>query len=1211
MKKQFRKLFGTLLVFGALSFTAFGVAACGGADGKESSSPSDSTDTLGLDRRIEYVQTNYGEDKASLYTEETYAALQSALQNALTVAGKEDATQSEIDAALQMLNDAISALETLFKPNYTLDELADIVDELKNNYTINVTDYYGTGATKENPLRYKTYYTAEARYNEHINRGYTVYDGYIHKWNYDGENNIVMGRVYFKEGLPSTYLFSDEMSRVNTSLGGLVAADIWGSAGFVNLDGTNMYTTDNQVYFEILTDEILSDYVFEGGLSEAIKSASMEMLEGDVLQFSFYGDTRDEVILSYTVTDIDTTVIEGIKEYGTENPTYTSSGYNGKSYLSDWDTDYSYINGYYSAEFSVYTREEGLGEDIPVYTVYSSYDTSSNGYRYWYTDLGRGFVEISGTTKTFTMENGDVVTGADAAFGMSDLDFGKFIVQNYAEFKLREKTDEYYYEGELTDSLRNFLMRFFALDENSDLKSSEINALSVSKNEEGRLSVTLWNTYSDSRHSDRDGMIIRAVVKGKDSTSLECVENYIEKTKTLDALKVILESAKEYVGGNYTEESLGVLNAAIANAESVLADENRTGEDISAANAALDSAINGLKAYATMQSVAELNNAVFRASFYEAKGYTSDSYAALTAAVSEANALIADGKYTDDQLKEKQTAVENAIVGLVAVGDKDALNALIAEAKALSVENKTANSKAGLSEAILTAETLAAQETVSLESFESAMASLREAMAGLSNLASAENNNALQALYDEVKDTVNDGAYTEESFSAFDEIRAAAAEALTNGCDDETALALKKALADRRSELESVSFVPSTALADIKTAVNELSKASAFKIVYADGSLATYMIGSVTQYGSTTYKYCYDAAQNEGLIYVEEENLTHEFSIVNGEVVLGSLCKYTTRVNSFIAMSLAQAGFPKIGNYKSMVNEQMDYDTYEDVEYNPLVRIGNGNVYYGSYSDYVKITPKLADAVSFTVELVDGKAVIKAYAGNGLNPGISSFDSSLLIATIEAAAADSASAEILDAFLNEDCTEAARISTEEVAAVFEKIGNNYSVCDVLFGSTIVMTEKYFYNGKEGYAFIDGSVKHIYNVNGTVKVGGDVYIGEEKAVSVAQAVEGLGVLKGKGADSLKVFYDDWWEVYLSYYALVGSDGAFDAETAEKIMALLGITYEDEAPVIRFTTVDGGALCITVWESESSTRPENCYIVTFGGAENAELEALVNA
>ena len=285
MKKRFGKLFATLLVLGALSLMVFGFAACGGSDGKGSSS---STDTLGLDRRIEYVQTNYGEDKEGLYTEESYTALQSALQNALTVAGKEDATQSEIDAALQMLNDAINGLKTLFKPNYTLDELADIVEALENNYTINVTDYYGEGATKENPLRYKTYYTAGTRYNEHVNRGYTAYDGYIHKWSYDGENNVVMGRVYFKNGKPSTYLFDDEMRRVNTSLGGLVAADIWGSAGFVNLEGTNMYTTDNQVYFEIFTDEILSDYVFEGGLSEVIKGASMEMLEGDVLQFSFY-----------------------------------------------------------------------------------------------------------------------------------------------------------------------------------------------------------------------------------------------------------------------------------------------------------------------------------------------------------------------------------------------------------------------------------------------------------------------------------------------------------------------------------------------------------------------------------------------------------------------------------------------------------------------------------------------------------------------------------------------------------------------------------------------------------------------------------------------------------------------------------------------------------------------------------------------------------
>ena len=47
----------------------------------------------------------------NLYTEESYKALQDALSNARKVLKNENATQEEVDQAVQMLNDAMAALK--------------------------------------------------------------------------------------------------------------------------------------------------------------------------------------------------------------------------------------------------------------------------------------------------------------------------------------------------------------------------------------------------------------------------------------------------------------------------------------------------------------------------------------------------------------------------------------------------------------------------------------------------------------------------------------------------------------------------------------------------------------------------------------------------------------------------------------------------------------------------------------------------------------------------------------------------------------------------------------------------------------------------------------------------------------------------------------------------------------------------------------------
>ena len=83
----------TLLMGLFLLSSSFAFAAC-----KEDAA--DETDTLALERRIEYVLNNYEDNDDGLYTEESFKALTDALAEAQAVLQDENSTQEEIDLSL-------------------------------------------------------------------------------------------------------------------------------------------------------------------------------------------------------------------------------------------------------------------------------------------------------------------------------------------------------------------------------------------------------------------------------------------------------------------------------------------------------------------------------------------------------------------------------------------------------------------------------------------------------------------------------------------------------------------------------------------------------------------------------------------------------------------------------------------------------------------------------------------------------------------------------------------------------------------------------------------------------------------------------------------------------------------------------------------------------------------------------------------------------
>ena len=195
-----------------------------------------------------------------------------------------------------------------------------------------------------------------------------------------------------------------------------------------------------------------------------------------------------------------------------------------------------------------------------------------------------------------------------------------------------------------------------------------------------------------------------------DKFDIQFVEEKVPVVVDKDALKATIETAKEALkeADKYTEESVKALEAAVAEAEKVVADENATQESVDAAKTAVEEATKGL----TEKPAPEVNKDALKTAIETAKEalkeadkYTEESVKALEAAVAEAEKVVADENATQESVDAATTAVEEATRGLaekpaVPEVNKDALKAALAEAaqKLESADNFTEESVKALKE---------------------------------------------------------------------------------------------------------------------------------------------------------------------------------------------------------------------------------------------------------------------------------------------------------------------------------------------------------------------------------------------------------------------------------------------------------------------------------------------------------------------------------
>ena len=176
-----------------------------------------------------------------------------------------------------------------------------------------------------------------------------------------------------------------------------------------------------------------------------------------------------------------------------------------------------------------------------------------------------------------------------------------------------------------------------------------------------------------------------------DKFDIQFVEEKVPVVVDKDALKATIETAKEALkeADKYTEESVKALEAAVAEAEKVVADENATQESVDAAKTAVEEATKGL----TEKPAPEVNKDALKTAIETAKEalkeadkYTEESVKALEAAVAEAEKVVADENATQESVDAATTAVEEATRGLAEKPaapevNKDALKAAIEKAE--------------------------------------------------------------------------------------------------------------------------------------------------------------------------------------------------------------------------------------------------------------------------------------------------------------------------------------------------------------------------------------------------------------------------------------------------------------------------------------------------------------------------------------------------
>lgn len=283
----------------------------------------------------------------------------------------------------------------------------------------------------------------------------------------------------------------------------------------------------------------------------------------------------------------------------------------------------------------------------------------------------------------------------------------------------------------------------------------------------------------------------------------------IEVDKT--ELKAALDQAAAKNEADYTEESWGVLEEAVAAGQAVYDKADATQTEVDAAKAQILTAIDGLKDKETPVVVDKtaLNKAIADAGALNAADYTEESWAALDTAVNAGKAVAAKEDATQAEVDAATKAITDAIDGLKnaetpVVVDKAALKAQIDAAGKLNKADYTEESWAALEAALAKGEDVYADENAEQGAVNEAANAIKQAINGLVKV-DIENPVDKTELADALKankelaenEPEGDESLNPETYGAFKKAYEAAD--AVNKDEDATQEAVDKAVADLKA----------------------------------------------------------------------------------------------------------------------------------------------------------------------------------------------------------------------------------------------------------------------------------------------------------------------------------------------------------------------------------------------------------------------------
>ena len=427
-----------------------------------------------------------------------------------------------------------------------------------------------------------------------------------------------------------------------------------------------------------------------------------------------------------------------------------------------------------------------------LYSTGPSSNPKSNENTMWgtYVNADKIKVQLSADHNTYVHYYAQDVAGNESAYANIDLDKGEATPEPTPSVDSVAITGDGVKDGKLALTAGDAAKLAADVKTTGDAaktvtwKSSDEKIVTVDKDGNvkavaaGKATITATSTVDESKSAS-----VEVTVKAKEPEPAP-----VDKT----GLKAAVEIAGKLQQSAYTSATWKTFSDALASANKVLADESATQEQVDAARQKLAEAVAGLKPVEQLPTVDKsgLKVSVEVAGKLVEKQYTAESWAKLSEALKNAQAVLDNAKATQDEVTAAQKALVEAVSGLEKVVEptptpvvKDGLKATVdtVNAKNLKEADYTPESWKALADALNAANGVLGNESATQADVTDAQTALVKAILGLEKKAvePTPDKSALQADVDTAK-AVDRSLYTDESLKELDDAVAEAQKVLDN-----------------------------------------------------------------------------------------------------------------------------------------------------------------------------------------------------------------------------------------------------------------------------------------------------------------------------------------------------------------------------------------------------------------------------------------------